>query len=129
MERDNVGSAILIIRGDNTLSAGLEVSTAMALIGAVDDATMGAELKFREEHGATVLVVDTLIVSKEDGALVVWENELGHGDNNGKSQFAGNKFIKTDHICIVIGIFKDIPISTKKASVTTAIGHNNGFMG
>ena len=67
------------------MSARLEVSAAMALIGAVDDATTGAELKFREEGGATVLVVDALIVSKKDCTLVIQENELGHGNNNGKA--------------------------------------------
>ena len=100
----------------------------MALIGAVNNATMGAELKFREEGGVTVLVVDALIVSKKDCAFVVRENELGHGDNNGKSQFTCNKFIKTNHVGIAIGIFKDIPVSTKESGVTTTISHNNGFM-
>ena len=38
-----------------------------------------------------------------------------------------NKFIKTNHIGIAIGIFKNIPVSTKKSGVTTTICHNNGF--
>ena len=85
MEWYNIGKAILIIRGDNTLSARLEVSVVVALIGAVNDASTGAELKFGEECGLAVLVVDTFIVSKKDCTLVVWEKELGHGDNNGKA--------------------------------------------
>ena len=85
MQWYNVGNTILIIRGDDTLSAGLEVSTTMAFIGAVNNATMGMELKFGEECGLAVLVVDTFIVSKEDHTLVIQEDELGHHDNNGKS--------------------------------------------
>ena len=78
MERDNVGSAILIIRGDDMLSARFEVSTVMALIGAVNDATMGAESKFGVEGGPTVLVVDTFIVAKKDlGAESKFREEGG----------------------------------------------------
>ena len=40
-----------------------------------------------------------------------------------------NKFVKTNHVGIAIGIFKDIQVSTKKSGVTTAICHNNGFAG
>ena len=101
----------------------------MALIGAVNDATMGAELEFREKCGPAVVVVGTFIVLKEDCTLVIWENELGYSNNNGKSQFMHNKFIKTNHIGIVSGILKYIPVSTKKSSVTTTICHNNGFSG
>ena len=85
MEWYSVGNAILIIRGDDTLGPRLGVSTMMAFIGAVDDATMGAELKFREECGPAVLVVDTFIVSKEDHTFVIREDELCHSNNNGKS--------------------------------------------
>ena len=46
---------------------------------------MSVELEFRGEGGVTVLVVDALIVSKKDHTLVIQENELGHGDDNGKS--------------------------------------------
>ena len=95
------------------MSARLEVGAVMALIGAVNNATTGAELNFKEECGPAVLVVDTFIVSKKDCTLVVWENELGHSNNNGESQFTCNKFIKTNHVGIVIGIFKDIPVSAK----------------
>ena len=57
----------------------------MSPIGAVNDAAMGMELKFREETGPAVLVIDALIVSKEDGTFVVWENKLGYSNNNGES--------------------------------------------
>ena len=63
----------------------MEVGAVMALIGAVNNATTGAELNFKEECGPAVPVVDTFIVSKKDCTLVVWEKELGHGDNNGKA--------------------------------------------
>ena len=73
---------ILIIGGDDTLGPRLEISAVVAFMGTVDDTAMGAKLEFGEEGGVTVLVVDPLIVLEKDGALVVWENELGHGDNN-----------------------------------------------
>ena len=41
----------------------------------------------------------------------------------------GNEFIKANHVGIVIGIFKNIPVGTKESGVTPAIHHNNGFMG
>ena len=41
----------------------------------------------------------------------------------------GNEFIKTNQVGIVIGIFKNIPVSsTKESGITTTICHNNGFM-
>ena len=98
------------------------------LVGAVDDATTGAKLKFREECGPAVLVVDTFIVSKEDCTIVIWGDELGHGNNNGKSQFMHNKLVKTNHVGIAIGILKYIPVSTKESSVTSLICLNNGFV-
>ena len=101
----------------------------VALVGAVDCATTGVKLKFGEECGPAVLVVDTFIVSEEDGTLVIQEDELGHGDNDGKSQFLCNKFVETNRICIAIGILKYIPVSTKESGVTSAIGHNNRFTG
>ena len=63
-QQDNVGSAILIIQGDDALSTRLGVGTAKALIGAVHNATTGAELEFGEEAGPAVLVIDALIVPK-----------------------------------------------------------------
>ena len=72
----------------------------MSLVGAVDIATTDAELKFGEEHGPAVLVVDTFIVSKEDCTLVIQEDELGHSNNDGKSRFMRNEFIKTNHVGI-----------------------------
>ena len=67
------------------MSARFEVSTMMALVGAVDDATMGAELEFKEEHCPAVPVVCTFIVLKENCTLVIWQDELGYSNNNGKS--------------------------------------------
>ena len=63
-EWNNVGSAILIIQGDDALCTRLGVGTAMSPIGAVNNAAMGTELKFGEEAGPAVLVIDTLIVPK-----------------------------------------------------------------
>ena len=40
----------------------------------------------------------------------------------------GNKFVKTHHVGMAVGVLKDIPVCPKKASVTTAISHNNRFM-
>ena len=40
-----------------------------------------------------------------------------------------NEFIETNHVGILIGILKDIPVTTKKSCVTTAICHNNRFVG
>ena len=100
----------------------------MSFEGTVHNAATGVELEFREEAGLAVFVVDALIVPEEDGTLVVQKNELGHGNDNGKTGFAGNKFIKTNHICISISIFKNIPVGAKEAGITATICHNNGFL-
>ena len=100
----------------------------MALESAVHDAATGAELEFGEESGQAVLVVDALIVLEEDGTLVIWKNELGHNNDNGKTGFAGNEFIKTNHIGKSISIFKDIPVGAKEACITSTIGHHDGFV-
>ena len=57
----------------------------MTLVSAVHNATMGMELKFREEGGAAVLIVYPFIVPKENGTLVIWQDDLGHSNNNRKA--------------------------------------------
>ena len=97
----------------------------MPLVGAVDDATMGAKLEFGEEHGLAVLVVYKFIVLKENCTLVIRQDELGYSNNDGKARFLCDKFIKTNHIGMSIGILKHIPVSAKESSITTAISHSN----
>ena len=36
-----------------------------------------------------------------------------------------NKFIKTNHIGIAIGVFNNIPVGAKESCVTSSICHNN----
>ena len=62
----------LIIRCHNLLSPSLVVSTIMMLVSAVNNAIMGAELELGEEHHAAVLIVNPLIVLKENGTLIIW---------------------------------------------------------
>ena len=120
-----VWDTIHIIRCHDSLSTRFEVSTMMALVGAVDDATMGAKLEFGEESSPAVLVVHTFIVLKENCTLVIRQHGLGDSNNDGKSQFLCDKFIKTDHISTLICILEHIPVSTKESSITTTISHNN----
>ena len=67
------------------MSTRFEIGTMMAIVGAVDDATMGAKLEFGEERGLTVLVVYTFIVLKENCTLVIQQDELGYSNNDGKA--------------------------------------------
>ena len=57
----------------------------MTLVGAVDNATMGVELELGEEHCVAILIVYPFIVPKENGTLVIWQDELDHHDDNGKA--------------------------------------------
>ena len=55
----------------------------MALVSTVNNASTGAKLKFREEHCAAVLIIHPLIVMKEDGTLIVQQDEFGDCNDDG----------------------------------------------
>ena len=75
-----------ICNNNNLLSASLvAVGTTMTFVSAVDNAIMGSELELREEHCAAVLIVYPFIVPKENGTLVIQQDEHGHHNDNGKA--------------------------------------------
>ena len=81
----------------------------MALVSTVDNASVGAKLEFREEHHVAVLIIHPLIVTKEDGTLIVWQDKFGDHNDNGQAGLPGNQFLKTNNIGILSCVLKHIP--------------------